>query len=139
MENTRFQALIVNEVFKENCLRAILYESGVIEINWDSEIEMIEIYHLQQMKQAVFELGGGKKMPLLFTMHEFLDISADARKYAVTEECVTYSLSIAVLIDSYAKKFLFNFFVKTTRPIIPTMGFTTREACIYWLEKSLLI
>jgi len=138
MENTKFQAVIVNEVIKQDCLRAILYDSGVIEICWDPTIEIIEVDDLKQMKQAVFELAQGEKRPLLFTMHEFLNISADARKFAVSEDCITYSLSIAVVIDSFAKKFLFNFFMKTNKPIVPTKGFTNREDCFLWLEKWLL-
>lgn len=138
MQNINFQGTIIKEVAEDNYLQAVLYDTGIIEIIWDETIETIEILHLIKMKQAVFELGEGRKMPLLFTMHEFLNISADARKFAVSEECITYSLSIAVVIDSFAKKFLFNFFTKTNKPIIPTKGFTNKEDCFLWLEKSLI-
>lgn len=126
---------VVKEIAKGDHLKAMLYNSGVIEIVWNTNIETIEVIHLAAMQNAVCELGGGKKTPLFFTIHDFLQISADARKYATSAEGVKYSLVIAVLVDSLAKKLLFNFFETINKPIVPTKGFTNKEDAFVWLEK----
>lgn len=126
---------IVKEVIIENYLKAILYDNGIIEIIWDTSIEIIEVIHLVEMQKAVCELGNGKKMPLHFTVPEFLQIGDAARKYATSNEGVTYSLAITVLIDNLAKKILFNFFMNVNKPKIPTKSFTNREDAFLWLEQ----
>ncbi|MES2590195.1 MAG: hypothetical protein V4622_14555 [Bacteroidota bacterium] len=129
------QQHIVNEIIVDGYLKAILYDNDVIEIFWDSSIDMIDVNHLKQMQQTVFELGLGKKMPLLFSPHEFLQLKPEGQKFAASEEGVKYSLAIAVLVDNLAKRILMNFFLKTSKPIVPTRGFSKREDAIFWLEK----
>ena len=129
--------LSIREIDVEGNLKAILYNTGVIEIVWNTSITEIEIVHLKKMQQVVFELGGGQKMPLYFTIHEFLGIGDEARKYATSEEGVKYTLATTVLVDNLAKKLLFNFFMNVNKPKVPTKSFTTREDCFIWLEKIL--
>lgn len=124
---------IANELFVENILRSILYENGIVEIVWDTTLEVIEVYHLKQVQETIASLGEGKKMPIFFTAHEFLTVSDDGRVYAASIEGVTYTLANAVLIDSLPKKILFNFFLKFNRPVAPTKGFTTKEDAFNWL------
>jgi hypothetical protein len=100
---------IVKEIVHKY-MKAILFNTGVIEIIWDTSILIIEVDHLKQMREVVFELGGGKKMPLYFSMHEFLTINDEARKYATSDEGVKYTLATTVLVDNLAKKMLMNFF-----------------------------
>jgi len=124
---------IVNEIYVENMLRSILYENGIIEIVWDTNLEVIEVHHLKQVQKTLAILGDGKKMPVFFTAHEFLAVSNDGRVFAASTEGITYTLANAVLIDSLPKKILFNFFLNFNRPIAPTKGFTTREEAFSWL------
>jgi hypothetical protein len=126
---------IVRELIIEKILKALLYDNGVIEIVWDKSIEIIEVIHLSEMQKAVCKLGKGKKMPLHFTVHEFLQISDAARKHATSDEGITYSLAITVLIDNLAKKILFNFFMNVNKPKIPTKSFTNKEDAFLWLEQ----
>jgi len=118
----------------DDFLDAILYEIGIIEIVWNTSIEVIEVIHLTQMRQAICDLGNGKKMPIFFTAHDFLQLSKEGAKYATSAEGVTYTLANAVLIDSLAKKIIFNFFLKFNKPLAPTKGFSTREDAFEWLE-----
>ena len=131
MQTSNFS--IANEIYVENMLRSILYDNGIIEIVWDTNLEIIEVHHLIQVQKTLAVHGDGKKMPVFFTAHEFLAVSDEGRVYAASKEGVTYTLANAVLIDSLPKKILFNFFVKFNRPIAPTKGFRTREEAISWL------
>lgn len=126
---------IIKEKIAEGYLKAILYDNGIIEIIWDPSIELIEVDHLSKMQQTVAELGGGKKMPLLFTPHDFLHLSKEGGKYATSEEGTRYSLAIAVVVDNLAKKLLMNFFLSINKPKVPTKGCSTKSDAFIWLES----
>jgi hypothetical protein len=53
---------IVKEIVDEGYLTASLYSNGIIEINWEPSIEIIDVIHLTKMQEAVCELGNGKKI-----------------------------------------------------------------------------
>lgn len=135
MKTVEHEISIIEELEIENFLKAILYSNDIIEIVWDTSIEEIEIIHLEKMQQVVAQLGGGKKMQLYFTMHEYLGISNDGRKYATSEEGIVYTKAVAVLIDDLAKKLIFNFFLNFSNPKVPTKGFRTKQECFEWLES----
>ena len=127
---------IQSQLVVEGILHAYLYDGEVIEIIWNHEIKCIEVEHLSAMQIAVGKLGGGKKMPLYFTAHEFLDVSVDAQAYATSEEGTRYSLAIAVLLDSLAIKIDYNAFIKRNQPVVPTIGFTKSSEAIDWLKSQ---
>lgn len=137
MISNSIQIAIINEVHVEDILQSILYENGIVEIIWDTQIEIIEIQHLKHVQQSISFLGNKAKMPIFFTAHEFLTVSEEARVFAASEEGIVFTLANAVLIDSLPKKILFNFFLKFNRPISPTKGFRSREEAFNWLQMIL--
>jgi len=133
LEQIHNKNLIVKEVHHQNFLKAFLHNKGIIEIHWDPSIDNIETIHLKKMQETVYELGAGQKMPLLFMPHEFLHLTDEGAKYAVSDEGVRYTLAIAVLVDDLAKKLLFNFFLRINKPKKPTKGFSTKAEAFEWL------
>lgn len=129
------KAKIVKEIVDDGYLTASLYSNGIIEIVWEPSLQIIDIIHLSKMQETVCELGGGKKMPLLFIPHDFLTVSKEGGKYAASEEGVKYTLAIAVLIDNLAKKILINFFMSINKPKVPTKGFSSKTDASVWLSK----
>ena len=129
------QRKIVKEIVEQGYLRAVLHSTGVIQIFWDSSLEVIDVRHLSKMQQIVGELGGDKKMPLLFMPHDFLHLSKEGGKYATTEEGTRFSAAIAVLVDNLAKRILLNFFLSFNKPKVLTKGFTNKEEAFEWLER----
>lgn len=127
---------IIKETSVANILQAQLYSNGIVEITWDKKVEVVEVMHLQKMQEAVKELGEGKKMLLFFTTPDFIQVSDAGRKFAASKEGTVYSLAIAVQVDNSAKKFLFNFFVNFSKPIVPTKSFSTKQEAFKWLEKT---
>jgi hypothetical protein len=111
-----------------------LFENGVVEIFWDKSIELIEVKHLKKMQEIVSEIGGGKKMPILFAPHEFVHIDSEGQNYATSDEGVIYTKAVAVLVTNLAMRILMNFFLKTSNQKVPTKGFPTREEAMLWLE-----
>lgn len=129
------QRKIVKEIVEQGYLRAVLYSTDVIQIFWDSSLEMIDVVHLRKMQEIVGELSGGKKMPLLFMPHDFLHLSKEGGKYATSEEGTRFSAAIAVLVDNLAKRILLNFFLSFNKPKVLTKGFTSKEDAFEWLER----
>ncbi len=126
---------ILKQKVAEGYLTANLYDNGVIEILWDKTIETIEVDHLSKMQQTVAELSGGKRMPLLFTPHDFLHLSKEGGKFATSDDGTRYSLAIAVVVDNLAKKLLMNFFLSINKPKVPTKGCSTKADSFKWLES----
>ncbi|MCB0478664.1 MAG: hypothetical protein KDC84_10895 [Crocinitomicaceae bacterium] len=127
---------VVSEIQEDSILIARLYENGVVEIEWNEKIEDIEVHHLQKMQEVVGEIGRGERMPLYYSTHEFLGITKEARKFAVTKEGTKHTLIIAVLVNNLAMQLLFNFFMRVNRPKIPTKGFRNKEDAFQWLDKK---
>jgi hypothetical protein len=126
---------IVYEKTIEKSFKTILYDNGIVEINWDKSLELIDVKQLIEIKEILYELGNGSKMLLYFSTPDFLQISNEARKYAATEESGKYTLASAVLIDNLAKKIVFDFFMNFNKPKIPTKCFTNKEDAFNWLNE----
>ncbi|MGE0567447.1 MAG: hypothetical protein AB7O73_05820 [Bacteroidia bacterium] len=128
---------IIKELVVDGILKAHLLEEGIIEIIWDSEIDEIEVLHLKEMQRLVGILGNKKKMPLLFNTPDFINVSPEAGKFAVTKEGTLFSKAIGVILDNSAKKLLMNFFVIMNKPTVPTKGFSERKKAIEWLKHQI--
>ena len=126
---------IINTIHSKGFVEASLRSDSIIEVKWDPELEIVEPLHLAGMQKVVAELGGGKKMPLLFFPHGFLNVSKEGAQYATSDEGVRYTLAIAVIIDNLAKKLLMNFFLNFNKPKVPTKGFSNKKDALKWLSK----
>jgi hypothetical protein len=71
-------------------------------------------------------------------MKTFTSITPEAREFAASEESQKFTLANAVLIDSLAKRLVFNFFLRINKPPTPTRGFTSRISAEQWFNKLLL-
>lgn len=126
---------IVNEIIDEGYLKASLYSNGIIEINWEPSLPVIDVVHFTKMQEAVRELGNGKKMPLLFIPHDFLTVSKEGGKYATSNDGTKYTSVNAVLTDNLAKKILMNFYQNINKSKVPTRGFSKKEEALKWLSE----
>lgn len=126
---------IVKEIIVEGNHKAILYANGIVEIFWDESIELVEVKHLELLQESIGKIGKGKKMPLLFIPHDFLQINAESQKFATSEEGVKFTSASAVLVANLASRILMNFYMRSTKQKVPTKGFPTREEAIVWLEN----
>lgn len=130
------ELILVKEQQKEGTLKAKLFSDGVIEFSFDDSIQTVEIEHLKLMQQFACELGNGKKMPLLFYMHDFLVTAPDAQKYATSEEGTKYTSKVVVIVDSFAKRLIMNFFMRINKPIVPTKAISEINEAHQWLTED---
>lgn len=124
---------LVNKKEVLNIFTASLNNEDIIEVSFHKNNNEIEKMHLELLKEAIGDLGKGKKMLVFINATDFLGITNEARAYAALEESNEFTLANAVLIKSLANKLLFNFFLKLNKPIIETKGFTSKETAFEWL------
>jgi len=133
---SKYQTIEVSKVEIPNIITVVLNADDILEIQWDSTIGEITKNHLVQLKKIIQKLGKGKRIRLFFDTYAFMSISPEASEYSTTAEYTKFTLASAVLIDSLAKKMLFNFYLKVNNPLSPTKGFSTKDAAIEWLIKG---
>ncbi|MCB9187783.1 MAG: hypothetical protein H6599_00740 [Flavobacteriales bacterium] len=127
---------ILTEIVVSNLLTAKLLDKGIVEIIWHEDVLEVEPEHLIEMQNTVKEIGGGRKMPLLFDPKHVIATSKSGRAYATSEEGVQYSKAIAVVNENLAQVLMMNFFMRVSTPVVPTKGFKTRESAIKWLTEN---
>jgi hypothetical protein len=124
---------IIAQERKEGILTATLLSNGVVEIVFSSDLTLIDTEHLEILKDCLGKLGGGKRLPLYFSIAPFLNISSEGRKYSASDSAGDYTLANAVLVGNLAQKIAFNFFVTFNKPPISIKAFSTKEEAFEWL------
>ena len=133
----KHQSTIISRKEIPNIVSAELTSNNIIEVKWNSTIDEIDKHHLVELKNMIQEMGLGKKMLIYVDTYNFMAITPEARLFASSPESSEFTLANAVLIDSLAKKLLFNFFMNISKPVVPTKGFNTKTEAINWLKEQI--
>ncbi len=78
-------------------------------------------------------LQEGKRYPILSNIRNVKDSTRDAREFLASEEGCEGVIKAAILIKSPVSKIIANFFINTSRPIVPTKIFTDERKAKKWL------
>lgn len=124
---------VVNTFKLKGVFDVVLYSNSIIEVKWNHQLKEIEKHHLVALANSIKELGKGKKMRVYITTFDFMTINEEGREYSSTIDAERYTLANAVLIDSLAKKILFNFYLKFNKPNVPTRAFQLKSQAFEWL------
>jgi len=127
MQDMKNEELIIVKLNSEN----------IIEIDLMEQLQELTKEDLVYMRQEVFKLGGGKKMAVYIQSGGYVTISCEAKGYSKSAESYEYALAKAVLIDSFSKQLLFNFYMEFSKPTIPLKAFTSKEKAMEWLRTFL--
>ena len=127
------QNSIIGIIKHQDVFVAELYENSIIEVKWNSEIKEISKQHLVALTKAVKTLGKEQKMRIYINTYDFLSINKEGRDYSTTPAAEKYTLANAILIDSLAKKILFNFYLKFNKPKVPLRAFQLKSQAFEWL------
>ena len=115
------------------CFLAKLYSNGIIEIVWDEGVNEVELDHMWMVRDAVKDLGHGKRMPIYIVTHSFLRIEKKAKEFASSAEGQKYTFANAVLVDTIGKRILFNFYMLFFKPVSPTLPVNNQTEAFEWL------
>ncbi len=119
----------------KGAVKIFLRRDGIVEQEWgESNIE-IDGEKIMMAKDLLGEMVGRKRVRIFVTTQDFSNMTPEGRKVAATKEANEYTIAVAVLIDSLAKKLLFNFFLSMNKHILPIKGFTNKEEGIEWLKS----
>jgi hypothetical protein len=114
-------------------VKLFLRKDGIVEQEWDETNLEIDEHQVMKTQELLGDLVGRKRVRIFVTTKDFSNMTPEGRKVAATKEANKYTIAVAVLIDSLAKKLVFNFFITLNKPILPIKGFTNKEEAIQWL------
>jgi len=119
----------------KGAVKIYLRRDGIVEQEWGESNLEIDGEKIMKAKDLLGEMVGKKRVRIFVTTQDFSNMTPEGRKVAATKEANEYTIAVAVLIDSLAKKLLFNFFITMNKHILPIKGFTNKEEGIRWLKS----
>ncbi|MBI3134728.1 MAG: hypothetical protein HYZ14_08660 [Bacteroidetes bacterium] len=131
-ETNHFETL-ADEIIYEGQFKALFHQNGIVELVWDKDIRIITLQVLENVKEALYQFGQGKRMPVYVATFAFMEVSEDAKQFTATPEAQQYTLANAVQIDNLAKKIMYNFFLKFYGLTIPSKAFKNKAEAFKWL------
>lgn len=109
-----------------------LREDGILEIILSNYLTY-DVNHLSDILVAIKELSKGKKIPLLHIAGDQTSVTPEAREYMSAPESLMYSLAEAYVIHTLAQRILANFYLKISKPKVPTRFFNDEKKAAEWL------
>lgn len=111
----------------------ILRPDGVVQMNCtDRTYNKQDIIDLIE---AQVELSKGEKKLVLVIGSEDTNVESEARELMAKEESTMHSIAEAYVIKSLGQRILVNFYIKVSKPKVPTMFFTNVSAAEKWLKS----
>jgi hypothetical protein len=110
-----------------------LMDEGIIHIHLKSQCE-IELDDAVAIVEAMGNVGGGKKYPVLIDAGEFTTIDKEVRIFSASAESNLYTLADAIAYYSLAQRLVADFYIHYNSPTVPTRAFTAKKDAIDWLK-----
>lgn len=113
----------------------LVYRSdGLMEIWCDDET----VYDVEIISEIIHEIGkltGNTKCKQIIIAGKYTSITKEAREFAATKPAVEFTLAEAYVIQSLAQRLIANFYMKFSKPLVPTRVFTDREKAEKWIKS----
>ncbi len=109
---------------------------GILVSAWKSKF--IDISLVRKVKKYHLEIMDGKSYPMLADIKSVRDTTKEARDFLASKEGCEGLTAIAIMINSPVSKMIANFFIKASRPVIPTTMFTDERAAKKWLTQYII-
>lgn len=95
---------------------------------------VVTLDEAKENSEAVMSLEG-EKYPLLVNTCGIKSITKEARDHFAVNNRATKITAMAIVIDSPLTKTVGNFFMKFSKPSVPSKLFSTEETAIEWLNN----
>jgi hypothetical protein len=95
----------------------------------------IDLKAAQEIVAARKAFSNNKPYPVLADTRMVTKVTKEAREYLSSPEGIAGVLAGAIISDSTFSAFLANFFLKVSKPPIPTRIFTDRHEALAWLSR----
>lgn len=119
IKNTNSSITIIdNEIFY------VLYDDDAV----------ISIADFKETQQAYHKIGHGKKMKVLVEFPQFVTATAEARKWAETNQ--VEAISEAIVFNNLGQRMLIRFYLLFRIHDHPIKTFTDKEKALDWLRTE---
>ncbi|MGL5888857.1 MAG: hypothetical protein ACRC3B_03180 [Bacteroidia bacterium] len=89
---------------------------------------------LENKEASLCLVGDGKKITLLFTSDGNITTTPAMRTLSASAEYNDNLYAVALLSTNSAMKILGNFYLRLSRPAVPTRFFSKKESAVEWLK-----
>lgn len=127
---TRF--LIINIMFVENKYTSFLMRDGIIHLTFNDV--NLDLSTAVSIVKDRFALQKGQSFPVLCDIRQMKRINKIARIYLSTEG-LSFVSALAFIAEGPVSNMLCNFFLRTTKPRIPTMVFDAIDEAVVFLKN----
>ena len=110
---------------------------------YENRIFYVRIPRLRRVDMSIVANGyafldehGGGTFKNIYHFDYFSDVDPQIREWASDESGNLYTISDAIVIESFAQKILTDFYVRVNRPIKPTKIFYSLEKAIDWTHAQ---
>jgi hypothetical protein len=109
---------------------------GILHLHADGDkVITMELY--RKMVNAIGEMTGGRKVPILCTTDELTMPDDEVKEFMVKPDANPYSSANALIAPSLPQKIFSNLFIRILKPARPVRMFRNREDAIEWLKSYL--
>ncbi len=117
-------------------------ENNFVSIKLDQQIVVasikLDLVDLKIAKESVNEriaMLGNVSYPLLINIKSVKTVTKEARDFLASEEGCKGVKAASILIDSVIGSMIGNFFIRISKPLVPTRLFTNEEEAKKWLSR----
>lgn len=111
-----------------------LRTDGILHIDIKAN-ELFQAGDFNEVMDAAFKIGKGKKFYNLITVGEYTIADHAARVLSTSKEGSYYKLADAFVINSLPQKLVANFYMNFHKPFVPTRFFNSKSEALAWLRN----
>lgn len=114
-----------------------LREDGIVHVHFKADTTIT--VELQDELVIHYNNITKIKRPFMFTGGEFVNVTKEARKNAITMEKNVPLTASAIVVINLAQRIIANYYYKFTRPKTPYKVFANEEQALLWLNENFQI
>ena len=111
-------------------------DDGLLYLRVTTEVEET-VERSMKLVEVIGEMVNYKKVPLLCKFDEFASPPKENRDFWAKKDSCPYTSAEAFIVDSLARKLIYNFYLLINKPQRDTKMFTTIEDARKWLKTFL--
>ncbi|MFL5763000.1 MAG: hypothetical protein ACJ77K_03600 [Bacteroidia bacterium] len=115
-------------------MSVILCTQGIVHVKY-LEGQTIDVKEKIEEKNALKEITGGAKHPVLISFENYVTITKEAKEYSVLIEMEQPFLAVAILVENLAYQLMADFYFKFYKPKVAYRVFKSEEKAIAWLKE----
>ena len=121
--------------FAENDNVKIELLDGIIFFSYKEKNINIEV--AKKTVQDRLQISKGINRPVFADIRKMNAVDNDAREYLASKEAGQFIVALAVFTNTPIQNLFANFYLKFSKPPMPTQLFTDKEKAIRWLKLYL--